>query len=297
MLALRVKFLFVGVHFKKLRNNTPTSLRAETPSLKREGRGELKRKQMINKNLKYLRTKKKISQQYLADAMGIPRTTLGDYERGKTEPNLEMLVKLADFFDLKVDELIRSNISHLDYEILRNKHMKVLAITVDRNNKENIELVDTKAEAGYLESYSDPEYIKELPKISFPNMPEGSYRGFEIRGDSMLPLEPGSIVICSYVEQLEQIKDDETYIVVSKQDGLVYKRVKVDQKNMQLVLISDNEAYLPYEIEYEEIDEVWRYYAHLSFTDAKTSLNDLIDDKLQDIQRKVTTLTKRLTES
>jgi len=251
---------------------------------------------MIHKNLKHLRTKKQISQQYLAEAMGIPRTTLGDYERGKTEPNLEMLVKLADFFDLKVDELIRSNISHLDYEILRNKHMKVLAISVDRNNKENIELVDTKAEAGYLESYSDPEYIKELPKISFPNMPEGSYRGFEIRGDSMMPLVPGSVVICSYVEQIDQIKDDETYVVVSKEDGLVYKRVRVDQENMQLVLISDNEAYLPYEIEYEEIDEVWRYYAHLSFTDAKTSLNDLIDDKLQDIQKKVTTLTERLTK-
>jgi len=251
---------------------------------------------MIHKNIKYLRTKKKISQQYLADAMNIPRTTLGDYERGKTEPNLEMLVKLADFFDLKVDELIRSNISHLDYEILRNKHMKVLAISVDANNKENIELVDTKAEAGYLESYNNPEYIKELPKISFPNMPEGSYRGFEIRGDSMMPLVPGSIVICSYVERLEHIKDDETYIVVSKQDGLVYKRVRVDKENMQLLLISDNEAYLPYEIEYEEIDEVWRYYAHLSFTDAKTSLNDLIDDKLQDIQKKVTTLTERLTE-
>jgi len=249
---------------------------------------------MINKNIKYLRTKKKCSQQYLADAMGIPRTTLGDYERGKTEPNLEMLVKLADFFDVKVDDLIRSNISHLDYEILRNKHMKVLAISVDANNRENIELVDTKAEAGYLESFRDPEYIKELPKISFPNMPDGSYRGFEIRGDSMLPLEPGSIVICSYVEQIDHIKDDETYIVVSKEDGLVYKRVRVDKENMQLLLISDNEAYLPYEIEYEEIDEVWRYYAHLSFTDAKTSLNDLIDDKLQDIQKKVTTLTERL---
>lgn len=249
---------------------------------------------MIHKNLKYLRTKKKISQQYLADAMSIPRTTLGDYERGKTEPNLEMLVKLSDFFDVKVDDLIRSNISHLDYEILRNKHMKVLAISVDRNNKENIELVDTKAEAGYLESHSDPEYIKELPKISFPNMPEGSYRGFEIRGDSMLPLEPGSIVICSYVEQIGDIKNDETYVIVSKQDGLVYKRVKVDQNNMQLYLVSDNEAYMPYEIEYEEIDEIWKYYAHLSFTDAKTSLNDLIDDKLQDIQKKVTTLTEKL---
>lgn len=249
---------------------------------------------MIHKNLKYLRTKKKISQQYLADAMKIPRTTLGDYERGKTEPNLEMLVKLSDFFDIKVDDLIRSNISHLDYEILRNKHMKVLAISVDQNNRENIELVDTKAEAGYLESFQDPEYIRELPKISFPNMPDGSYRGFEIRGDSMQPMEPGSIVICSYVEQIDHIKDGETYVVVSKEDGLVYKRVRVDRENMQLVLISDNEAYLPYEIEYEEIDEVWRYYAHLSFTDAKTSLSGLIDDKLMDIQTKVTTLTEKL---
>lgn len=249
---------------------------------------------MINKNLKYLRSKKKLSQQELAEAMGIPRTTLGDYERGKTEPNLEMLVKLSDYFDVKVDELIRSNISHLDYEILRNKHLRVLAISVDADNKENIELVDTKAEAGYVESFQDPEYIRELPKISFPNMPSGSYRGFEIRGDSMLPMQPGSIVICSYVENLKDIKEGNTYVVVSRQDGLVYKRLRMDKDNMQLILISDNDAYLPYEMEYEEVAEVWKYYAHLSFSDAKMNVNYVLDEKLSDIQKKVSYISEKL---
>ncbi|MCB0599689.1 MAG: helix-turn-helix transcriptional regulator, partial [Saprospiraceae bacterium] len=116
---------------------------------------------MIAENLKYLRRKHHLSQQAFSDTLEIPRTTLGDYERGKTEPNIEMLVRIADHFNIKVDDLVRSNLSHRDLEILRNKELRVLAISVDAENRENIELVDTKAEAGYLESFQDPEYIKE----------------------------------------------------------------------------------------------------------------------------------------
>lgn len=242
---------------------------------------------MITKNLNYLRKKHKLSQQALADVMGFPRTTLGDYERGKTEPNLATLVKLADYFSIKVDELIRVDLSHQDLEILRNKDLRVLAISVDQDNNGNIELVDTKAEAGYLESFSDPEYIRDLPKIAFPSIPEGTFRGFEIQGESMLPIEPGSIVICSYVERLDDIKDDKTYVVVSKNDGLVYKRIKNLNNNQHLFLQSDNESYLPYEISYDEVAEVWQYYAHLSFSDSKTTFNTILEEKLNEIQRKI----------
>jgi transcriptional regulator with XRE-family HTH domain len=242
---------------------------------------------VFNINLKYLRQKHKLSQQVLAGEMNIPRTTLGDYERGKTEPNLEMLVKMSEYFEVKLDDLLRKNLSHGDLEVLRNKDLRVLAITVDSENKGNIELVDTKAEAGYLDSFHDPEYIRELPKISFPSIPEGTYRGFEIQGDSMLPVEPGSMVICSYVEHLDHIKEDRTYIVVSKQEGLVYKRLRHDKQNQQLVLISDNELYLPYTISYSEIAEVWQYYAHLSFSDAKQTTSNKLEEKINDIQRKV----------
>lgn len=245
---------------------------------------------MISKNLIYLRKKNKLSQQALADLMGVARSTLGDYERGMSEPNITMLIRFAKHFGVTMDQLLVENISHQDLEIIKNKDMRVLAITVDSNNRDNIEMVDSKAEAGYLSSYSDPEFIKELPKISFPNMPQGTFRGFEIQGDSMLPVEPGSVIICSYVERLEHLKDDKTYVIISRQNGLVYKRVKNDPDNLSLTLISDNEAYLPYRIDYTEIDEVWQYFAHLSFSDTKMSFNSMLEDKLSDIQLKLNQL-------
>ncbi|MDF1694237.1 MAG: helix-turn-helix domain-containing protein [Saprospiraceae bacterium] len=241
-------------------------------------------------NLKYLRKKEKLSQGELADEFAVARTTMGDYERGKTEPNLEMLVKISTKFNVPIHDLILSDLSFDELEITRNDGLRVLAISVDQNNKENIELVDTKAEAGYLDSFNDPEYIRELPKISFPNIPQGTFRGFEIHGDSMLPMESGSIVICSFVEHIHQIKDNKTYILVSKESGLVYKRIKNIPEQQKLFLTSDNEAYLPYEIEYSDIAEIWQYYAHLSFSDAKSTFNYILEEKLADIQKKVTDL-------
>lgn len=252
---------------------------------------------MITKNLIYLRKKNKLSQKDLADAMGLPRTTLGDYERGKTEPNLNMLIQLAEYFDVSVDDLIRSDLSHQDLEILRNKDLRVLAISVDRDNNGNIELVNSRAEAGYLQSFSDPEYIRELPKIYFPNMPDGTYRGFEITGDSMLPVEPGSIIISTYVEQLSHIKDNKTYIIISKNEGLVYKRVKNIPGKRVLFLQSDNEIYLPYEMPYEEIAEIWQYYAHLSFSDSRATFHYMLEEKLNDIQIRVREVHEKITKA
>ncbi|GLR19716.1 XRE family transcriptional regulator [Portibacter lacus] len=242
---------------------------------------------MLAENLKYLRKKKKLSQQELADTLEIPRTTLGDYERGKTEPNIDTLIRFSSFYETNLDRLLTSNLGLQDYEIIKNQNFRVLAISVDQNNNGNIELVDTKAEAGYLESFSDPEYIKDLPKIQFPNIPDGTFRGFEIEGESMLPMEPGSIVVCSYVENLSQIKDDRTYIIVGKNEGLVYKRVIRNEGRRSLILMSDNPLYAPYEINYEDVAEIWQYYAHLSFSDEKKIFDNRVEDRIIDIQKNI----------
>ena len=242
---------------------------------------------MIETNLKFLRSKHSISQAELAESLGIPRTTLSAYERGFVEPNIELMLKMAKYFGVTMDDLIAYNLEHQNPEHKGGDNLKVLAISVDPWQNSNIELVDTKAEAGYLDSMSDPEYIKDLPKIYFPKIPQGTYRGFEIRGDSMLPVEPGSIIISSYVEKLADIRDGRTYVVVSKSEGVVYKRVKNQPKDKSLLLISDNEAYNPYSMHYSEVAEVWQYYAHLSFSDSKHTFNALLEEKLSDIQRKV----------
>ncbi|HHH54632.1 MAG TPA: helix-turn-helix domain-containing protein, partial [Bacteroidetes bacterium] len=180
---------------------------------------------MLPQNLKYLRKKHHISQRDLAEAVELARSTIGDYERGRSEPDIKTLIRLTDYFKISLDDLILKDLKKEDYEIIRNKDFRVLAITVNKDEKENIELVNTKAEAGYIEGFNDPEYVRDLPKLYFPNIPEGTYRAFEIHGDSMLPMEPGSIVICSYVENMLDIKNGKTYVVVSKSGGLVYKRV------------------------------------------------------------------------
>jgi phage repressor protein C with HTH and peptisase S24 domain len=165
--------------------------------------------------------------------------------------------------------------------------MRVLAISIDKDERNNIELVDTKAEAGYLEGFQNPEYIRDLPKISFPNIPKGTYRGFEVNGESMLPMEPGSILICQYLERIDYVKNDKTYVIISKDQGVVYKRIKNIASENALLLTSDNEIFTPYSIPYQEIDEIWEYYAHVSFSDAKVNIENIIEDRLFDIQKRV----------
>lgn len=242
---------------------------------------------LLGTNIKYLRNKNNLSQAELAEKLAVPRSSLSDYERGHTHPSIDCLVRMCDIFDLSLDNLVRTNVSHIELEIIRNEDFRVLAISVDSENNSNIELVETKAEAGYLQQFHDPEYIKDLPKISFPNIPQGTFRGFEIRGDSMLPMASGSVIICSYVEKLADIKNDKTYVVISKDEGVVYKRVKLDSKGQKIILMSDNDLYLPYALSFSDIAEVWEYYAHLSFSDQKLAFENRMEEKINDIQIKI----------
>lgn len=64
---------------------------------------------IFGKRLREVRKSKKITQQELADRLGIKRNTYSDWENGKTEPTFEILVKLADLFDVSLDWLFGRN--------------------------------------------------------------------------------------------------------------------------------------------------------------------------------------------
>ncbi|MBK6814118.1 MAG: helix-turn-helix domain-containing protein [Saprospiraceae bacterium] len=251
---------------------------------------------MFGDNLKYLREVKKISQQQAADDLGLPRTTLGDYERNHTEPNITMLCKIAGYFHVDLDDLLKHQLEQLHPKSL-DKDFKILAITLDPANRQNIELVDAKAEAGYLQSFQDPQYIKKLPRIYIPRLHQGSYRAFEIRGDSMLPVESGTLIIGQYVEKLSDVINDKTYIIIHKTDGIVYKRVRVNKEKKELQLVSDNTVYDTYSLPFHLISELWEYKAHIGFNDLKSSFESMMDDRLSDVQKKVNQIYKKVVKS
>ena len=221
----------------------------------------------IANNLKYLRKKKRLTQQQFADEMGIKRASVGAYEESRAEPKYELLKKIADFYNLTMDELANDEINDKWRPRPRGNaaNVRVLSVTVDGDDRENIELVPVKASAGYLNGYADPEYIAELPKFSLPMFRQGTYRAFEIKGDSMLPLQPGSIVIAEYVENWSEIKPGQTYVVISRDEGVVYKRIAFKYKEEKgLKLVSDNKSYEPYWVAADDILEVWKAKAYIS---------------------------------
>ncbi|MEJ5054690.1 XRE family transcriptional regulator [Sphingobacterium sp. MYb382] len=221
----------------------------------------------IASNLKYLRKKKGLTQQQFADALEIKRASVGAYEEDRAEPKYELLHKIAAFYELSMDELANDEINDKWKPSPRGNasNLRVLSVTVDGNDRENIELVPVKASAGYLNGYGDPEYVAELPKFSLPMFNQGTYRAFEIKGDSMLPLPSGSIVIGEFVENWNDIKAGQTYVVVSKDDGVVYKRIAFKFKEDKgLKLVSDNKVYDPYWVEAGDIIEIWKAKAYIS---------------------------------
>ncbi|MBE8712337.1 XRE family transcriptional regulator [Sphingobacterium hungaricum] len=221
----------------------------------------------IASNLKYLRRKKSLTQQQFADLMEIKRASVGAYEEDRAEPKYELLKKIAEYYELSMDELANDTIDEKWKPVARSNasNLRVLSISVDSDDRENIELVPVKASAGYLNGYADPEYVADLPKFSLPMFNQGTFRAFEIKGDSMLPLTSGSIIIGEYVENWHDIKPGQTYVIISKNDGVVYKRIAFKFKEEKgLKLVSDNKVYEPYWVESDDLLEIWKAKAFIS---------------------------------
>lgn len=217
-------------------------------------------------NLRFLRKNKGLTQQQFADIMDIKRSLVGAYEEDRAEPKYELLKKIADYYELSIDDLVNETINEKWKPAPRStgSNLRVLSITVDANERENIELVPIKASAGYLNGFADPEYIAELPKFQLPFLKQGSYRAFEIKGDSMHPLQSGTVIIGEYVDDWNDVKAGDTYVFITRSEGVVYKRAGNRVKNKGQRVISDNSNYEPYYIELEDIMEIWRSKAFIS---------------------------------
>lgn len=224
---------------------------------------------IVNKNLKFLRMQQGLTQKQLAEKLGLKQAAIGAYEEERATPPLTSLLDIIKIFNVNLDDLVKHDLSRVpekERKASSSGRREVLAITVDTNNKENVELVSHKASAGYLSGYQDPEFVKELPKISMPVLPKNkTYRAFEIQGDSMLPVQPGSIIFGEYVENIGAIKNGKLYVLVTKQDGIVFKRIfNFSQQEGKLLLVSDNRQYEPYSVEAADILEVWNAKAFFS---------------------------------
>lgn len=246
---------------------------------------------VVCQNLKYLRKQKGWTQQEFADKLGIKRSLLGAYEEERAEPRTEVLEQVSDMFRVSIDDLLRRDLGSQKENFLEKRRQLKLG-----SNRQHIAFVPVKAAAGYLAGYNDDEFIEELNTFTLPMLGAGDYRAFEIAGDSMLPVTSGSVIVCHKVDGWEDIRNNETYVVVTSREGIVFKRVlKSNRSKGKVTLVSDNPQFEPYSVGMDEILELWQSDAVISKAgpQSRMSVNHLAD-MVNHLQDQVSMLKKKM---
>lgn len=236
--------------------------------------------------------------------LGFHRSTWNNYETGSSNPALKDFIIISKYFGIPETDLLHVDLEkigatgnliseqsgkqkgNLKGNLTGNlsaktdenegeksgilRHMMPQVVTVDTKGDENIVMVPVRARAGYLHGYDDPSFIEDLPVYSLPGLSHGTYRLFEVEGISMYPtLHSGDLIIGSFVERLIDVRDDRVYVVVTRNDGLVVKRVlNRIEKDGKLILKSDNhkerDMYPPIVCDPEDILEIWYATGNMS---------------------------------
>lgn len=262
----------------------------------------------LSSNIQLLRKRRKRTQDDVASAISIKRTTYTGIEIGNSFPSIEVLVNISNYFGISIDTLLKVDLSKISaYQLselergsdayIRGSQLRILSKTTDKKNLENIELVPEKAKAGYSTGFADPEYINELPKFQLPFLSKNKkYRAFQITGDSMLPIPDGSWITGEFIQDWHTIQSGKPYIILTVNDGIVFKIVdNLIQDEGLLRLYSLNSLYKPYDVPIPDIKEVWRFINSIS-TEIPVAENssDNLNQKVMELTRDVESIKNQL---
>ncbi len=97
----------------------------------------------------------------------------------------------------------------------------------------------------------------------------------------MSPMKEGSFVIGSFIEDRTEIISGKTYVLITLNDGMVYKRVYNQIKdNNTLLLVSDNKNYKAFEVSIDEVLELWEFTCSINtqeYTKEELKISSIIN--------------------
>lgn len=143
---------------------------------------------------------------------------------------------------------------------------RVLAVTVGLDGEENIEFVPIRVQAGYTRHHNEPVFHEQLRHYRVPGFDSGTFRAFEVAGDSMEPtFNHHDIVVASFVDNWQLLEPGGVYVVVTSESLMLKRlRARIMDENQEVILYSDNYHCKPYSLEASEISQLWRVRGYIS---------------------------------
>ena len=115
----------------------------------------------FSKRLKEMRKKRGLSQADITNVINIPRTTYANYEAKNCDPNISTLIKLADFYNISVDELVGRETDMLNLNLLDSAR-KELVLSIVNSSDSLVNRLDAFYQGIKLAEEEREEIVKRI---------------------------------------------------------------------------------------------------------------------------------------
>lgn len=251
----------------------------------------------IGKNIRKIRTIKKLSQQDFAKIFNLARPSVGAYEEERAEPKIDTVIQIAHHFGLSVDVLLTKELTINElykFDIFKSIEGDALAVSDKDELKEETPLVYANSELEYIVNFGNKDFINNLPSIQLPNVKEEKTRAFEVEGAEMeynnTGLHNGDILLCIPADKTSEdaLVLDKIYVVITTEK--IWVRRLHSRKN-GLEFISDNPGYGTISLQKEDLLELWEAVGVYS-TYLKPPTR--IEERVADLEKKYSEITEQI---
>ena len=190
----------------------------------------------FGKNIKKIRGVKGLSQQSFAEVFDLKRATLGAYEEGRSEPKIDTIIKIANYFSIAIDDLLTSELTV--NELLRFKGDLTLATElVNKDVFIEIPCVTNDLLKDYIQFFDKSNFVNDLPVLKLPLVKDKKYRGYTVLNLEMTNhdkgLYPKDVVVGEFVHKKEIDKlNNGTVALVLVKDELILRRFYISDLSL-----------------------------------------------------------------
>lgn len=248
----------------------------------------------FGKNIKKIRGVKGLSQQAFAELFALKRATLGAYEEGRSEPKIETIIKIANYFSISIDKMLTCELTV--NELLRFKeNLAVEPTVVYKEVFAKVPCITDAFKKDYVSLYNKENFIADLPFLSLPIDIDKNFRAYTVTNLEMTNhnkgLYPKDVVVGErlLIEEVQKVADG-TLVLILIDDELVLRRLYINDD--QLVLRAEHSNIEDKRYNIDRLKEVW-VIKHV-FLKRLPDFNDLLEEKLMFLEREFVKLKKNL---
>ncbi len=254
---------------------------------------------IIGKNIRKIRSVKKLSQASFAEIFNLARPSVGAYEEGRSEPKLETVIQIAHYFGISIDSLLTKELTindlfnfniHLKSDT-KPDHATPKKSTINENFIKSV-CVPIDKQIEYIVHINNRDFIDKLPKVLLPGHHDKNTRAFEMNTDDMHDnfhgLNLGDLIFGKKMNAPYKFAKDKLYVLITK-ENIFIRRIK-PQKN-SLVLSPDNANFNIVEVPRGEIIEAWEVFGYFS---KRIEAPTLISERIMHLENQFDNLDTRL---